>query len=285
MSDVIRLTILGSGSSGGVPRANGDWGACDPDNPKNRRRRCAALIESARTRDDLAEGSRVTRIAIDMAPDFREQMISAAVPRLDGVVVTHDHADQTHGLDDLRAFALLQRQRIPVWMDAATRSSLLVRFGYAFQAPPGSPYPAILDAREMPQPGQVLSVDGAGGTVAITPFDQEHGGIRSLGFKIGNLAYSADISALPEDSGRIIQDIGCWVVDALRHEPHPTHFSVSDALDALATVSAKQGVLTNLHITLDHDALAAELPAHVSCGYDGLTITDDNGAIALAPKR
>lgn len=282
MSGAVRMTLLGSGSSGGVPRANGDWGDCNPANSKNRRRRCAALIEAARTLEDLQQGDAVTRIVIDTAPDFREQMIAAAVPRLDGVVFTHDHADQTHGLDDLRAFALLQRQRIPVWMDEPTRSSLLTRFGYAFQAPPGSPYPAILDAREMPVPGQSLDVDGAGGPVSVTPFDQEHGGIRSLGFKIGGLAYSADISALPDASARILKGIQCWVVDALRHEPHPTHFSVSDALTALKAVSARQGVLTNLHITLDYDELAAQLPPHIHCGYDGLTITEAEGSIALS---
>ncbi|WP_300529834.1 MBL fold metallo-hydrolase [Maricaulis sp.] len=282
MSDIVRLTILGSGSSGGVPRANGDWGACNPANPKNRRRRCAALIEAARSAEDLAAGERVTRVAIDTSPDFREQMISARVPRLDGVVITHDHADQTHGLDDLRAFALLQRQRIPVWMDEPSAKSLTSRFGYAFQAPAGSPYPAILDARSMPEPGSAVKVDGPGGTVEIIPFDQEHGAIRSLGFKIGAIAYSADINALPDESAAILNQIGCWVVDALRHEPHGTHFSVSDALSALDAVSAQQGVLTNLHITLDYDALSAELPDHISSAYDGMTITETDSRITVS---
>jgi len=278
---VTRLTLLGTGSSGGVPRANGDWGSCDPENPRNRRRRCSALIEHAQSTEALDTGEAVTRVVIDTSPDFREQMLSARVPRLDGVVFTHDHADQTHGLDDLRAFALLQRQRIPVWMDEATRTTLFQRFSYAFIAPEGSLYPAILNAREMPLPGENLAIDGPGGSVTLIPFLQEHGRIMSLGFRTGQLAYSADINGLPIESTDILSGIGCWVVDALRDEPHPTHFSVSDALEALTRVGAQQGVLTNLHITLDHNTLSDRLPAHVACAYDGMTITASEGLLEI----
>lgn len=272
MSAVTRLTILGCGSSGGVPRANGDWGVCDPANPKNRRRRCSALIERAADLNALDAGQAVTRLVIDTSPDFREQMLSARVPRLDAVLITHDHADQTHGIDDLRAFALLQRQRMPVWMDAATARTLTNRFGYAFNAPAGSPYPAILDQHAMPNFGTELVIDGAGGPISILPFDQEHGSIRSLGFRIGALAYSADISGLPQPGAEVLADVGCWVVDALRDEPHPTHFDVGDALSAIGRVGAQSAVLTNLHITLDHDALSARLPDNVRCAHDGMRI-------------
>ncbi|WP_417489284.1 MBL fold metallo-hydrolase [Maricaulis sp.] len=272
MSGVTRLTILGSGSSGGVPRANGDWGLCDPCNPKNRRRRCSALIEHAADLAALDAGQAVTRVVIDTSPDFREQMLGASVPRLDAVLITHDHADQTHGIDDLRAFALLQRQRMPVWMDAATAKTLTTRFGYAFKAPPGSPYPAILDQCDMPAFGTELVIDGAGGPIGVIPFDQEHGSIRSVGFRIGALAYSADINGLPDDSAAVLTGVGCWVVDALRHEPHPTHFEVGGALREIERVGARSAVLTNLHITLDYDALGAQLPPGVSCGHDGLQI-------------
>lgn len=282
MSAVTRLTLLGTGSSGGVPRANGDWGACNPDNPRNRRRRCSALLEHAGNRADLDAGESVTRIVIDTAPDFREQMISARVPRLDGVVFTHDHADQTHGLDDLRSFALLQRQRIPVWMDEATRTTLFQRFSYAFIAPEGSLYPAILDARNMPEPGVELVIDGPGGAIKITPFLQEHGRIMSLGFLCNGLAYSADINALPDESAAILENVECWIVDALRDEPHPTHFSVSDALEALTRVKARQGVLTNMHITLDYDALGGRIPANTVCGYDGMQITRTDEGLSLS---
>ena len=281
MTRIVRLTLLGTGSSGGVPRANGDWGLCDPSNPKNRRRRCSALVEGASSLAELEAGEAVTRVVIDTSPDFREQMLSAAVRRIDGVVMTHDHADQTHGIDDLRAFAYLQRQRIPVWMDAPTEASLTTRFGYTFETPPNSGYPPILDKRPMSACGTPVSIDGPGGVIELIPFDQEHGRIRALGFRIGNLAYSADINALPDDSATILDGIGCWVVDALRHEPHPTHFNLSDALDALERVSAGMGVLTNLHNTLDHTELSRDLPDHVVAGHDGFRILDLEGSIEL----
>lgn len=279
MTGITRLTILGSGSSGGVPRSNGDWGLCDPANPKNRRRRCSALIEHAADLPALQAGQAVTRLVIDTSPDFREQMLSAAVPRLDAVLMTHDHADQTHGLDDLRAFALLQRQRMPIWMDAATAKTLTTRFGYAFKAPKGSPYPAILDQRDMPAPGSELIVDGAGGPISVIVFDQEHGSIRSVGFRIGALAYSADINGMPEPGAAVLAGVGCWVVDALRHEPHPTHFCVDDALREIERVGARAAVLTNLHITLDYDALTARLPRGVRCANDGLQILASDGEV------
>ncbi len=281
MSGITRLTLLGSGSSGGVPRANGDWGACDPSNPKNRRRRCSALIEQARSEAELLTGEAVTRIVIDTSPDFREQMLSAGVRRIDGVVMTHDHADQTHGIDDLRAFAYLQRQRIPIWMDQTTADSLTTRFSYTFQAPPGSGYPPILDPRPMPGCGEAIVISGPGGVVSIIPFDQEHGPIRSLGFRIGVLAYSADINGLPEDSAVILDGIKCWVVDALREEPHPTHFNVEEALSAISRVDAREAVLTNLHITLDYDALAARLPVGVRPAHDGIAIEVCKGTVSI----
>jgi len=279
MSGLTRITLLGTGSSGGVPRANGDWGDCNPANPRNRRRRCSALVEHARNRADLDGGSAVTRVVIDTSPDFREQMLSAGVPRIDGVVLTHDHADQTHGIDDLRAFAYLQRERIPVWMDAPTTQTLTTRFGYTFETPPGSAYPAILDRRDMPDFGTPVTIEGPGGEVSLVPIDQEHGRIRSLGFRIGEIAYSPDINALPEESVPLLDGITCWVVDALRREPHPTHFTVDDALAALTRVKAKFGVLTNMHITLDYDALVDTLPEHVWPGYDGMRLVWDGETV------
>ena len=273
MSGVHRITLLGSGSSGGVPRANGDWGACDPSNPKNRRRRCSVLVERAETLEAMKEGVAVTRLVVDTSPDFREQMISARVPRLDAVLISHDHADQTHGLDDLRAFALLQKQRIPVWTDGPTAETLVQRFGYAFTARPNSPYPAILDHRRLPNHGEPVHVEGPGGLIEAIPFDQDHGWIRSVGYRFADLAYSSDINALPDESRNILKDLRCWIVDALRDESHPTHFSVSDALAAIERVGVREAVLTNMHITLDYDALSRRLPAHVRPGFDGLSIT------------
>lgn len=281
MNSVTRLTILGSGSSGGVPRANGDWGLCDARNPKNRRRRCSALIEHAADLAALEAGKAVTRIVIDTSPDFREQMLSAKVPRIDGVLITHDHADQTHGVDDLRAFALLQRQRIPVWMDSATAKTLTTRFAYTFSAPANSPYPAILDARPMPACGETLTIDGPGGAVSVIAIEQQHGAIRSLGFRFGDLAYSPDLNDLPDASAALLKGVGCWVVDALRLEPHPTHFTVGEALSALERVGARHGVLTNLHITLDYETLGRSLPAHVEPAFDGIRILSDGDSITI----
>lgn len=278
---VTRLTLLGTGSSGGVPRANGDWGLCDSANPRNRRLRCSALVEHAADIAALQDAEAVTRIVIDTSPDFREQMLSCNVKRLDAALLTHDHADQTHGMDDLRAFAISQRQRIPVWIDAPTWKTVGTRFGYAFTAPEGSFYPAILEKRDINAAGQALVVEGPGGPVHLTAFAQQHGPIMSLGYRIGNLAYSADISALPDDSAAILNGIGCWVVDALRQEPHPTHFSVPDALAALERVEALQGVLTNLHNTLDHAALSAALPDRVLAAFDGLSILDDGNSVTI----
>ncbi|WP_412546030.1 MBL fold metallo-hydrolase [Maricaulis sp. MIT060901] len=281
MSGVTRLTLLGTGSSGGVPRANGDWGDCDPANPRNRRRRCSALLERAKSVEDLDAGEDVTRIVIDTSPDFREQMISAGVRRLDGVLLTHEHADQTHGIDDVRAFALLQRKRIPVWMDARTAEIMLSRFSYTFVAPENSIYPPILDARSELTPLEAITIDGPGGQLIITPFNQEHGPINSLGFLCDGLAYSADINALPANSAALLQDVDCWAVDALREEAHPTHFSVSEALNAVEAVGAVQAVLTNLHITLDYQALSSRLPKGVHVAYDGLRITKCADAVAV----
>ena len=281
MSRVTRITLLGTGSSGGVPRANGDWGDCDPANPKNRRRRCSILVESAESEGALQDGQHVSRIVVDTSPDFREQMLSVGVPRLDGVLFTHDHADQTHGIDDLRAFAYLQRERIPVWLDEATERTLMQRFGYTFSTPPGSGYPPILDKRAMPASGEALDIPGPGGSVTIIPIRQKHGRINSLGFRIGRLAYSPDINEMPEASRPLLAGVKCWIVDALREEPHPTHFCLSETLEEIDRADVPMGVLTNMHITLDYVALTEKLPAHITVGYDGFRVSDCNGEISF----
>jgi phosphoribosyl 1,2-cyclic phosphate phosphodiesterase len=273
MTQLLRATILGCGSSGGVPRANGDWGDCDPTNPKNRRRRCSLLVEQAASQRALDIGDDVTRVIIDASPDFREQMLSSQVRRIDGVLITHDHADQTHGMDDLRAFALSQKARIPVWMDDVTAETLLVRFGYAFKARPNSPYPAILDRRLIDDHLPPIDIGGPGGSIRFTPYIQQHGWITSLGFRFGDLAYSADISGIDQISLDKLGGLKCWIIDALRQEKHPTHFSVSDALAVLERVKCQTGILTNLHIPLDYKQLSETLPDNVRCAFDGLQVT------------
>ncbi len=262
-----KLTLLGTGSSGGVPRLGNNWGACDPDNPKNRRRRCAALIERI-------SGRGRTVALIDTPPDVREQLLDAQIGAVDAVVYTHDHADHTHGIDDLRMLAYNMKRRVDVHFDSATRASLLQRFGYCFQTPAGSTYPPILNAFDIQVPGPVL-VNGAGGPIALQPIVQEHGDMTSLGFRLGSVAYSPDISGLSPDQAALLRGLDVWIVDALRYIPHPAHFSVKQALGWIEELKPKRAILTHLHVDLDYAKLAAELPPHVVPAYDGLQINFD----------
>ncbi|MFN4192731.1 MAG: MBL fold metallo-hydrolase [Tabrizicola sp.] len=262
----LTFTVLGCGSSGGVPRLGGIWGDCDPANPKNRRRRCSLLV----TRETAAGA---TRVLIDTSPDMREQLLDAGVGALDGVVYTHSHADHMHGIDDLRQVVFNQRQRLPVWADGPTQEALLSRFGYAFVQPEGSPYPPILDLHTIAGP---VSVPGAGGPVTLTPFRADHGSMDALGFRIGPLAYLPDAVAIPEESWPVLHGLDCWIVDALRRKPHPTHAHLDMTLGWIARARPARAVITNMHIDLDYDTLKAELPPHIAPAFDGMTITYDN---------
>lgn len=259
-----RLTILGCGSSGGVPRLGNDWGECDPAEPRNRRLRCAALVEQFGP-----QGS--TIVLIDSGPDIREQLLTVRATRLDGVIYTHDHADHTHGIDDLRILAYRMRSRIGVWFDQATGDSLKTRFGYCFETPAGRDYPPILTAHDI-EHGEVFSVPGSGGDMEIVPVPQEHGSMTSLGFRIGGLAYSPDISGLSEASAAQFKDLDVWIVDALRYTSHPSHFSVKQALAWIDRLKPKRAILTHLNVDLDYGQLKGELPPHVEPAYDGMVV-------------
>lgn len=261
----LTFTILGCGSSGGVPRLGGHWGACDPANPLNQRRRCSMLVE----RTDL-EGT--TRVLIDTSPDLRSQLLDVGVGTLDGVVYTHPHADHVHGIDDLRMVVFNMRRRLPVWADAQTRKSLMERFGYVFEQASGSGYPPILQMN--PLEGDV-TVEGAGGAVTLKPFAVAHGRIHALGFRVADLAYLPDVSAMTEEAWSAVHDLDCWVLDALRRDPHPTHAHLELSLEWIGRASPRRAVLTNMHIDLDHAAVAAETPAHVTPAHDGMTISYD----------
>lgn len=274
-----RATILGCGSSGGVPRVGGadgrgDWGTCDPSEPKNRRTRCSLLVERAHGTDRFARQS-VTSAVIDTSPDFRAQMLDAGVARVDAVVLTHDHADQTHGLDDLRAFAIRTRKRIPVWLDRSTAGAVIDRFSYCFQQAPGSWYPAILDEHALPAAGAAFTISGPAGDIPMTPFFQQHGPVNSLGFRIGDLAYSSDVNGLPEDSFDILEGVGTWIVDALQVAPHGTHANLETTLRWIDRVKPKRAILTNLHVTMDYRTLAMSLPGGVEPAFDGLSVEFD----------
>ena len=265
---VLEAVILGSGSSMGVPRVDGHWGACDPSDPRNRRTRCSLLV---RRRDPAADEE--TTVLVDTSPDMRAQVIAAGVRRVDAVLYTHDHADQTHGIDDLRAFTIAERRRVPCFMDAYTREKLTGRFRYIFEGESG--YPPICEARDLPPLGQPWTIEGPSGSVPVVGFDQDHGAVRSVGFRFGGLAYSSDVADLPESAFEVLHDLDVWIVDALRWTPHPTHAHVAKALEWIERAKPRRAVLTNLHIDLDYEALRRELPEGVEPAYDGLTITAD----------
>jgi phosphoribosyl 1,2-cyclic phosphate phosphodiesterase len=269
MTGPLEITILGCGSSGGVPRADGEWGACDPAEPRNRRSRCSLLV-----RRKGAGPEEETTVVVDTSPDFRLQSAGAGVKRLDAVLLTHGHADQVHGLDDVRAFFLRQRgRRIPTHMDAATLATMMRRFGYIFEGEGG--YPAICDPVPLPPHGRTWAVEGPSGPIPVVTFDQDHGAVRSIGYRFGDVAYSSDLVALDEAAFEALQGVEVWIVDALRYRPHPTHAHLERTLEWIARVKPARAIITNMHIDLDYAKLKAELPEGVEPAYDGLRLTHE----------
>ncbi|SDW19112.1 MBL fold metallo-hydrolase [Roseicitreum antarcticum] len=261
----LRITILGCGSSGGVPRLGNLWGDCDPENPKNYRRRCSILVERV-----TPDG--VTSVLIDTSPDMRAQLLDAGVTSLDAVIYTHAHADHVHGLDDLRQIVFLTGQRLAVWADGATQDALISRFGYAFTQPEGSPYPPILNMQTIR--GDV-SIAGKGGILTLTPFRANHGTIDALGFRIGPVAYLPDAVEMYPEGWDALHGLECWIVDALRRKPHPTHAHLDRTLEWIASAAPRRAVLTNMHIDLDYETVQAETPAHITPAYDGMVLHFD----------
>ena len=259
----LEAVILGCGSSGGVPRGDGDWGACDPAEPRNRRTRCSLLL-----RRSGPDGE--TNVLIDTSPDLRTQALAAGLRSVDAVLYTHDHADQTHGIDDLRVFAMRRRKRIDAWMDLATGTALKERFRYIFESVEG--YQAILEARDLPPFGQPFEVSGPGGALKVVTFDQAHGPIRSVGYRVGPVAYSSDVSDLDERALEEVAKAELWIVDALRYTPHPTHAHLDRTLDWIARSGVPRAVLTNLHLDMDYATLRAVLPENVDVGFDGWSL-------------
>ncbi|WP_299935358.1 MBL fold metallo-hydrolase [uncultured Pelagimonas sp.] len=262
MSGELRFTILGCGSSGGVPRIGGHWGDCDPTNPKNRRRRCSMLVERE------SEGG-TTAVLIDTSPDMHAQLIDVGISKVDAVAWTHGHADHVHGLDDLRQIVFNTRERLNVWADGPTQNDLISRFGYAFVQPKGSPYPPILNMHTIDGP---FTISGAGGDITLTPFEVNHGAIDALGFRINDLAYLPDVATIPDEAWAHLQNLDCWILDALRRTPHPTHAHLDLALEWIAHATPRRAVLTNMHIDLDYATVEAETADHITPAYDGMTI-------------
>ncbi len=262
MSDRYRFTILGCGSSGGVPRLGGLWGACDPENPRNNRTRCSMLVERI---GPLG----TTRVLIDTSPDMRQQLLRTGVAMLDGVIYTHQHADHVHGLDDLRQITFNRRSRLPVWADGGTANALIARFGYAFVQPEHSAYPAILDLRALE--GHVV-IPGDGGAILFQSIRVKHGTIDALAFRVGGLVYMPDVEEIYDESWAYLDNLDWWVLDALRYRPHPTHAHLEQSLEWIARARPKQAALTNMHIDLDYVTLDRETPSNVHPAYDGMVI-------------
>jgi phosphoribosyl 1,2-cyclic phosphate phosphodiesterase len=260
----LTLTILGCGSSAGVPRPALGWGACDPDNPKNRRRRCSLLVERL-------SGNGITRVVIDTSPDLREQLIDADVDHIDAVFLTHEHADQTHGIDDLRSVVLHQRRRIPVYLNQSTARQILPRFGYCFERPEGSDYPPILEHLAV-EAGESRTIEGKGGPLALSAFILQHGNIPALGYRIGDAAYTPDVSDIPSESWPLLEKLDLWIIDGLRYAGHPSHFSINDALSWIDRFKPKRAVVTNMHADLDYEVLRLSLPPNVIPAYDGMRL-------------
>ncbi|MBP5855593.1 MBL fold metallo-hydrolase [Marivibrio halodurans] len=253
------LTILGCGSSGGVPRATGDWGLCDPSNPKNRRRRCALLAEAAEV-----------TVLIDVAPDFREQMLAIGPPeRIDAVCFTHAHADQAHGIDDLRAYVIKHHERAAVHALPETADVLEDRFAYCFSGAAG--YPPIMTLNRLSAP--LILKD-----LAVEAVPVVHGAMPgTAGFRFDHRGRSAgyipDANDIPTASIPRFEGLDLLIIDALRPTPHPSHFSLSDALRWIDRLGPGRAVLTNMHIDLDYATLKAELPPDIEPAFDTMRLT------------
>ena len=272
MSSTLRITILGCGSSGGVPRVGGDWGVCDPNEPKNRRSRCSILVEKwvgNTNGEEAPPESERTVVLVDTSPDLRQQLLTADVGRVDALLFTHDHADQSHGIDDMRAIAYRMRKRIPTYMDEHTKTFVFNRFDYCFEMPDGRVHPAILELQPLIKSGDKFEIDGPGGQVSVTALGLSHGPTPSLGFIFDNKAvYTPDVWDIAPEVLSLINRPDVWIVDALRYSAHPTHAHVDKSLSWLAATQTQQAVLTNLHIDLDYTTLSAELLPSQSAAFD-----------------
>jgi phosphoribosyl 1,2-cyclic phosphate phosphodiesterase len=252
----MKAIILGCGTSSGVPRIGNDWGACDPNEPRNRRRRASVLIE---------DGS--TRILIDTSPDLREQLLGANVSAVDAVIWTHDHADHCHGIDDLRQLYHARGAPLEGYARAQTLDTLTRRFGYAFNGRDG--YPAVANGNILPDTMTV-------GAVAMRCVDQPHGSISSVGirFDVGgrSIGYATDFHEMTDAMAALYEGVDLWIVDALRYRPHPTHPHLAMTLDWIARLGVGRAVLTHMDQSMDYATLVRELPANVQPGFDGLEI-------------
>ena len=266
----MKVTILGCGGSGGVPLVGGadgtgHWGRCDPANPRNRRRRVSILAQDT-VRDDTGAETDVD-ILVDTSPDLREQMLAAGIARLDAVLFSHAHADHLHGIDDLRPLYYATRARIPVYASPEAMGFIKQRFAYLFRENGGdSLYPAILKPYDIAGPFDISGV-------SVTPFEQGHGPKeRTLGFRIGDMAYSTDVVDLDDAAFRALAGIDTWIVDCLRFDPHPTHAHFDLTMSWIERVKPRRAILTHMNHTVDYDEIAKRCPPGVEPAYDGMEL-------------
>ncbi|MFS0736290.1 MBL fold metallo-hydrolase [Sphingomonas sp. 1P06PA] len=252
----MRLTLLGCGTSSGVPRIGNDWGDCDPADPRNRRRRASVLVRSA-----------TTTILVDTTPDMREQLLDAGIAAIDAVIWTHDHADHCHGIDDLRQLFHARGRPVQAYARAETLTSLRSRFGYAFDGHDGYPPTVTAD----PLPDRIMI-----GDIVVHAVDQPHGAITSAGLRFEHagraVGYSTDFNAMTVPMVKTFEALDLWVVDALRHRPHPTHPHLAATLGWIADLAPRRAVLTHMDQSMDYRSVSATLPPGVEPGYDGLEI-------------
>ena len=267
----MKVTILGCGGSDGVPMiggrdGRGDWGVCDPQNPRNRRLRPSILVE---------EGD--CSLLIDASPDLKQQMLDNGLQRVTAVAFTHEHADHTHGIAELRRLASLNRRPMDAWGSAVTMELLEKRFPYAFEPLPGSPYPAILSPRVF---GGAFDPGG----MTVTPFDQDHGfGVVTTGFRIGPVAYTTDATDLDDAAFDAIAGVDTWIVDCQQMSPHPTHSHLEKTLAWIKKVAPRRAVLTHMGPDMDYAAVASRCPESVAPGHDGMVLTFGTHPESSAP--
>ena len=258
-----KITILGCGSSGGVPRVGFGWGKCDPENKKNRRTRCSLLVEK------IIQSGKIS-VLIDTGPDIRQQLLSAKVQNLDAILYTHSHADHVHGIDDLRTLAYKRRSKIPVWADEMTQKRLTEGFGYIFSTPKKSNYPPICELNLIEK--DKIIINGPEDSIEFLPLKVNHGDIDSLGFKFMKIAYIPDVLEIYPGTWEQLKDLDLIVIDALRRDPHPSHTHLEKTLKWLKALNPAKAILTNLHNDLDFDQLKKELPVGIEPAFDGLEI-------------
>jgi len=260
LSDGLVVTVLGCGGSDGVPLIGGHggqgaWGRCDPSEPRNRRSRASIHITDGET-----------GLLIDLSPDLRQQLLANEIARIDAVLVTHEHADHTHGIHELRRLSSIAGHEIPIFTDELTSIALETRFGYVFAGSNGYRPNAVLKRIHA---GDAFAV----GTFDVTAFQQDHGfGNRTLGFRIGPVAYSTDVVELPETAFDVLAGVDTWIVDCVQETPHPTHANLERSLAWIERVRPRQAILTHMGPQLDYQTLRSNLPDHVEPAFDGMVL-------------